>query len=240
MRPKKDLTGLRFGRLVVISVCPERRNGQEMWLCKCDCGNDHIVSRMALNPRGTKSCGCSNREHLSKLKRTHGKTNTPEFESWSQMTKRCTCPTNKDYPSYGGRGIGIYPDWTGEHGFENFLSYMGNKPTPQHSLDRWPNNDTGHYQPGNVRWATKKEQIENRRNSRWEEYDGKRMLVGQWAQYLNISYETLQRFLRKGTIADAVFRYKTNYNSNEINNTSGRSRRYFGGSIAKQLKKTNI
>jgi hypothetical protein len=84
------------------------------------------------------------------------------------MRLRCNYVGHPSYAEYGGRGISVYPDWdTLEGGFERFLAYMGNAPTPEYSLDRWPNND-GNYAPGNVRWATGKEQRSNQRPRRYK------------------------------------------------------------------------
>lgn len=89
---------------------------------------------------------------------------TPEFLCWKNMHDRCINPNHRAYHNYGGRGITVCERW---RKFENFLEDVGPRPTEIHSLDRWPDNN-GHYEPGNVRWATPKQQIENRRpRSEW-------------------------------------------------------------------------
>ncbi len=87
---------------------------------------------------------------------------SPEYNSWRAMKARCLDPANAAFSNYGGRGISVCEEWIGERGFENFLAYMGPKPSPDHSIDRYPNND-GNYELGNVRWATRQEQSENKR-----------------------------------------------------------------------------
>ena len=94
--------------------------------------------------------------------RTHGESHdnrTTEYTSWLSMRMRCLQPSHDSYARYGGRGITICDRWI--NSFENFLADMGRKPTPQHSLDRFPDKD-GNYEPTNCRWATKSEQIANR------------------------------------------------------------------------------
>ena len=85
-----------------------------------------------------------------------------EYRAWANMKQRCNNPKDKDYKDYGGRGIKVCDRWL--HNFENFLADMGKRPSPQHSIDRYPNND-GNYEPSNCRWATQIEQAQNRRKS---------------------------------------------------------------------------
>lgn len=89
----------------------------------------------------------------------HGMINTPEYQAWSAMKDRCLNPKSSNYPRWGGRGIKVHPEWAGD--FMAFYLDVGPRPTPKHSLDRIDND--GNYEPGNVRWATKKEQADNRR-----------------------------------------------------------------------------
>jgi len=90
----------------------------------------------------------------------HGLIHTQEYNSWYAMKDRCLNPNSSNYPNWGGRGITIYQPWVDD--FTAFLAHVGLRPSPQHSLDRWPDKN-GNYEPGNVRWATKLEQTENRR-----------------------------------------------------------------------------
>ena len=89
----------------------------------------------------------------------HNASNTPEYRTWAGMKNRCLNPNNPRYKSYGGRGISVCSEWI--ESFSAFLSHVGLKPSPLHSIDRI-NND-GNYEPGNVRWATAKEQARNTR-----------------------------------------------------------------------------
>ena len=152
-----DITGQRFGLLVVLSR-GENISGRTAWLCACDCGNKKLVSTNHLRRKQIKSCGCLWRKHGCA---SNGK-ETPEYFCWNGMVSRCSDPNNKDYKNYGGRGIKVCERW--RESFQNFLSDMGKRPSPKHTLDRWPNQN-GNYEPSNCRWATRTQQARNRRST---------------------------------------------------------------------------
>lgn len=166
-----DLTGQRFGRLLVLSVagheitpCRHGRRGQLRWSCVCDCGRDATVVGLRLRNGRTRSCGCLKVDPSTRTT-THGATrrcnrlnSTPEYRSWRSMRARCEQPKHIGFHLYGGRGIRICERWTS---FENFLADMGPKPGPNFSLDRI--DVDGNYEPSNCRWATPVEQSNNRR-----------------------------------------------------------------------------
>lgn len=93
--------------------------------------------------------------------KTHDRSRTPEYRTWVKLRWRCDPRNAADFPNYAGRGITVSPLWLGRGGFEAFLRHVGKRPSPLHSIDRIDND--GHYEPGNVRWATKSEQGLNRR-----------------------------------------------------------------------------
>lgn len=91
----------------------------------------------------------------------HNACKTPEYNAWCKMKSRCYAPNNTGFRYWGGRGISVCQEW--RDSFSAFLGYVGPRPSPKHSLDRYPDPD-GNYEPGNVRWATRAEQRANQRD----------------------------------------------------------------------------
>lgn len=182
-----DLTGQRFGKLVVMSRsrAPGKRNPTKYW-CRCDCGNGSLVQHANLQQGATTSCGCHRRAVLKLVNVRHGKSHTPTWNSWMAMKDRCLRPSCSDFPRYGGRGIAVCARW--QESFENFLADMGLRP-PGTTIERKENN--GNYEPGNCIWGTQEQQNSNKRNNRYIEFSGKRMTLAQWARHLGLSSQTL-------------------------------------------------
>lgn len=163
-----DMTGKKFGRLTALSVNREPRKEKKLhWNCVCDCGNTAIVDGSLMRSGNTKSCGCLHNEMLGAMRRTHGKSGTPEYHAWHDMMQRCFKEDHKWYPEYGGRGIKVCKRW---HKFENFITDIGKRPDSTYSLDRKDND--GDYTPDNCRWATRRQQYHNRRTLRPHGYKG--------------------------------------------------------------------
>lgn len=154
------MIGKRFERLVITGYA-ETRNGHYCWNCLCDCGNKCVVPTHTLNSKRQKSCGCLKSE-LAKARATkHNGFGTPEYSTWTGILTRTHWKSSNTFHRYGGRGIKVCKRWLK---FENFLKDMGKKPSKNHSVDRI-NND-GDYKPSNCRWATPKEQANNRSTNR--------------------------------------------------------------------------
>lgn len=204
MGKTNNLTNRRFGRLVALEINGKRRS-YNTWLCKCDCGNYHTVTTTHLMGGYTNSCGCLAKEVAASKFLTHGMKGTPEYEAWSGMKTRCYNINEEYYYNYGGRGIQVCQRWL--HSFENFLIDMGRRPSKNHSLDRFPDND-GDYGPDNCRWATRKEQSGNKRTNRWIDHAGERLTLQGWSEKTGISKANLWYYLKRHTLAEAIEHYK--------------------------------
>lgn len=163
---RNDLTGRKISKLLVIKFLRKGEKGRAIYLCQCDCGKFKEIRQDVLtSKRNVKSCGCLKKlsaAEVGKKTKKHGhswrnKKSTPTYSSWRAMIQRCLNKKNKAYSRYGGNGISICERW---ENFENFLKDMGERPAGK-TLDRINNKDG--YNPDNCRWATIKEQSENRR-----------------------------------------------------------------------------
>jgi hypothetical protein len=154
-----SLIGKKFG-ILLVKEKGAYVSGTTKWLCLCECGVEKFVGSQNLRNGSTQSCGCRRKILNKESKTTHGYTKTRTYRSWSQMKNRCMNPNYINYSSYGGRGIRVCDQWDK---FENFLKDMGERP-PGTSLDRI--NVNGSYESKNCRWATIKEQAQNKRKTR--------------------------------------------------------------------------
>lgn len=189
-----DLTGQKFGRLIVAKRMDNDKHKNSRWLCRCKCGKNKVVLGCNLKNGRTKSCGCLFKEGNNKK---HGHSTTIKiskiYRAWDHMVSRCTNPNNIGYHNYGDRGIRVCERWMK---FENFLEDMGEPPTQEHSIDRI-NND-GNYCKENCRWATNKQQSRNTSRNHLITHKEKTQCLIEWAEEFNIHKNTLSYRLRKG------------------------------------------
>lgn len=193
------MIGTTYGNLTVISFFGISKDRQKVYTCKCSCGKEKNVLSGNLKRGNTKSCGCIGKSKASSrcslLNLRHGESDTKLWKTWRGIVERTTCKTSSHYKRYGGAGISIYNDWLI---YENFASYIGHPPSKDYSIDRIDNSKG--YEPGNIRWATAKEQASNRSTNVRVKIGGEIMILSDAARKLNISKSTASRWLASGKI----------------------------------------
>lgn len=186
---KKDLTGMRFGRLVVLREAGRQRR-RVLWECLCDCGNYCNVISTNLTTGNTLSCGCiANKYSYTQSHKTR------LYSIWRGIKQRCLNPNSPEYHRYGGRGITICKEWENDFGaFKRWASANGYQDNL--TIDRINNNQG--YTPDNCRWSTKLEQSNNmERNILWT-YKGETKTITEWSKCVGIKRHTLYLRYRNG------------------------------------------
>jgi len=199
-----NLTGERFGRLLVTGAGERRPSGKITWRCLCDCGANKDITPADLRHGGTKSCGCFKRDaavaRLKGVQNPNAIKRHPLYKRWNSMKQRCTNPKTPFYKNYGGRGVKICASWM--NSFEAFVSDMGLPPSPKHTIDR-KNND-GDYCPENCHWADQFQQHRNQRTSINITVRGETNTPKMWARKLGINFQRITYAFRKGGIKRAT------------------------------------
>jgi hypothetical protein len=180
--------GKKFGHLTLVEILGGRVNNRIAGRWACDCGGSCVYPISRVKSGCVAHCGCRT-NHVFNLK--HGMRGTPEYQAWTGMKGRCFDPSNKDFPRWGGRGVSVHPLWV--RSFEAFYAHIGPRPAAGLTLDRI--NNTGNYEPGNVRWTTPRSQAENRRNSWTVEIQGRRFAsVEEAARFHHVTATTIVRW----------------------------------------------
>lgn len=190
----ENLVGLKFNKLTVIKKIGRNNYGKTEWLCKCDCGKETITTGNNLKSGNTKSCGCHNLEQIIKRNTKHNLRYTRIYQTWLSIKRRCYNKNFKEYHNYGGRGIVVCSEWLDD--FMNFYNWgMSNGYKENLSIDRI--NVNGNYEPSNCRWATLKEQANNKTTNHFITYKGITKTITQWAEFFNIDKRLLQDRIKK-------------------------------------------
>lgn len=185
-----DLKGQKFNRLLVIE--PTRlKNGKFAWKCVCDCGNTIVTQGAHLKSGKTKSCGCYKNESFIHRNTIHGLSRTKLNSVLYGIKSRCENPNNIGYKNYGGRGISVCDEWKGNNGLLNFYNWAINNGYKEGlQIDRI-NND-GNYEPSNCRWITPRENLLNKRNTIFCEYNGENVSLKELSMKFGIPYKRLR------------------------------------------------
>ena len=193
-----DISGERFGKLRVLDRADSAADGTLRWRCICDCGQERTIHGTALRAGRHKSCGCSSPRFKPGQGSSHGASRSNLYAIWRGMLTRCSPKCSpRSIGRYYGRGIRVCSRWLT---FENFRADMGERPSPEHSIDRIDGN--GNYEPGNCRWATKAEQANNSSWNHVVHCRGKAQTVSQWAAEIGVKPNTLIYRLRRGISPD--------------------------------------
>ena len=194
----KDLTGKRFGKLTVIKRAKNKIFGKRQkvaWKCKCDCGNEVIVTGENLNSGTTKSCGCARGEK-------HKMRWTRLYRIYTNIKTRCKNHNSPSYKIYGKRGVGICKEW--DKSFTAFMEWaLQNGYNEKLSIDRIDNN--GDYCPNNCRWATMEVQANNKRNNVYYTYNGEIHTIAEWSRIMPINKKIVYQRLERGKSVKDVF-----------------------------------
>lgn len=201
----KDLTGQRFGRLIVVELVGKDKEHRALWRCQCDCGNECIKSSKHLTPNGTKSCGCLISEVTIARSTTHEMSYTKIHQTWARMKQRCFDLNFIGYEYYGGRGITVCEEWCNDfQAFFDYVSKLEHFGEEGYSLDRI--NVNGNYEPGNVRWATAKEQARNKRTTIFVEYNGETISLQEAAERSGVGYCVMKKRWATGARGTELFK----------------------------------
>lgn len=196
-----------YGRLTLIEHHSSGRYGRK-WRARCECGNEIFPTSGSLNSGLSTSCGCRRREILAQAghdNATHRATiggYTPEYRAWLGIKARCYHPTMESYKYYGARGIVMCASWLSS--FEQFYADVGPKPTSKHSIERI--NVDGNYEPGNVKWATRKEQARNKRGTKLIMIDGVAKTQAEWCEEYSLPPTTFYNRLKLGWTGQDLLR----------------------------------
>lgn len=186
----KDLTGMRFGRLVVLGI-DDKGTRKTYWICQCDCGNVKSVRSDSLQNGSIRSCGCLHKEIAAKQANAihkHKQSGTRLYKIWQGMKGRCNRPNDARYARYGGRGIKVCDEWL--HDFSAFYEWaQANGYKEDLTIDRIDND--GNYEPRNCRWVGVKEQSRNRSTNIDVRIGNSTRTITEWCEIFNVDFKTV-------------------------------------------------
>lgn len=182
----------QFGNWTLVALVTTR-NGRA-WECRCSCGNTRFIDTWHLTHVRSRACSKCYLTRSGESPQCRPVRKDPAYNAWRSMWRRCTKKTCREYKCYGAKGVAVCESW---RSFSAFLRDIGPRPSPDHSIDRYPN-QTGNYEPGNVRWATAKEQQQNRTNNVLLSLNGETLCLSEWARRNGITRSSLRGRLASG------------------------------------------
>lgn len=201
---KKDILGLRFGRLVVAQELQPDKFQNVQWLCKCDCGKTTVATTTCLRNGHTKSCGCLKHDKTVERNKSHNGSHERLYKIWKGMKERCYYPKNSHYEHYGALGIVVCDEWRDNYAaFREWAlcnGYNSRAEFGECTLDRI--DVRGNYCPENCRWISLDTQANNKRNNHYLVYNNETHSMAEWASITGISYGTLKARLKRGWSVD--------------------------------------
>lgn len=202
----KDLSGMRFGKLTAIECVGRTKNGNAKWLCRCDCGGEKVIASWNLVSGNTNSCGCIKKEQNKQMFVTHGDSGSHKtrlYRIWAGIKTRCYNKKHSDsYRKYGAKGVFMCDEW--KNSYESFRDWsIASGYQENLSIDRI--DPKGPYSPENCRWATDKEQQNNRTNNHILTFNGVSKTLAQWVELTGFTKSTIEHRLERGwSVADAL------------------------------------
>jgi hypothetical protein len=199
IKPKTDLTGRNIGKWTVLEYVGRSKRSVPYFRCRCDCGKIAVLDGYNLGRGQTLSCGHDGSTFKHGMARRSGWTGL--YRLWHGIKNRCLNKNATDYKDYGGRGIKVCERWME---FANFVTDMGERPSPKHTVGRKDNN--GPYSPENCRWETMQQQGQNKRNNLMFVYQGENLCLSEISRRCGISFGLLKwrLLLKRMSIEEAV------------------------------------
>ncbi len=186
----RDIAGQKFGNLTAVRFDHRDEHtvgGQHYWLFRCDCGNEIVLRKSAVTSGNTKRCFCCAAQRSAEASTVHGGVGTRLYREWAGIVQRCTNPKDTSWGRYGAKGVTVCNEWRSFPAFRKWAYANGYNDSL--TIDRV--NPNGNYDPSNCRWASVREQANNKQGTLWIEYSGERLQLSYWADRLGINYHTL-------------------------------------------------
>lgn len=186
----RDISGQKFGNLTAVKFDHRdecKVGGQHYWLFLCDCGNEVVLRKNTVTSGNTKRCSCCAAKRSAEASTVHGGVGTRLYREWAGIVQRCTNPKNTSWERYGAKGVTVCNEWRSFSAFREWAYANGYNDSL--TIDRI--NPNGNYEPSNCRWASVREQANNKQGTLWIEYGGERLQLSYWADRLGINYHTL-------------------------------------------------